>query len=265
MEMAQRQLALKLWLAATGKCVDRVDTPPRELTMADMCLQNARVLADRSGGEAAQLSDFGRAPAQAAGQLGTNPGERAPAGPGSKMARVAEIAQSVEQIQKFETFCVRSSELNSYDPSLECVAAVTRCRGTFCDLRGGPRFPPTGGAYFPCGRTLQQYLPHLQKARFLLGCDLSWRTEAVAQAARGRAGAGNWAHAPKLAVTGGLFGEILRHISLSDEFTRALWFSWTFLVRVQSECLPLASQPPTEKMDADSALRPLAVIGIWKR
>ena len=39
----------------------------------------------------------------------------------------------------------------------------------------------------------------------------------------------------------------------------------TFLLRAQSECSPLATQLPTEKMDEDFALRSPAVIGIWKR
>ena len=50
-EMPHRQLASKLWLAATAGWVDRVNTRPRELMVAEICPQTASVLADRLLGE----------------------------------------------------------------------------------------------------------------------------------------------------------------------------------------------------------------------
>ena len=45
-EMAQRQLALKLWLAATAKCIDRMDGRPEEMMIAEICPQNAFAFSD---------------------------------------------------------------------------------------------------------------------------------------------------------------------------------------------------------------------------
>ena len=87
----------------------------------------------------------------------------------------------------------------------------------------------------------------------MLECELSWRTEAAAQGATGLAKAGDRLCAPRPAAPGKLFQKIFRYVSLSDELTRALRVSWTSLLRVQSECLPLVRQLATESMDADSA------------
>ena len=60
-EMAQRQLALKLRLAATAKCVDRVDIRPEEMMITEIGRQNASALADSLVGRSTQKSDLGRA------------------------------------------------------------------------------------------------------------------------------------------------------------------------------------------------------------
>ena len=56
-----RQLALKLWLAATAKCVDRADIRPRKMMVAGKRPQNASALADSLVGRSTQKSDLGRA------------------------------------------------------------------------------------------------------------------------------------------------------------------------------------------------------------
>ena len=61
------------------------------------------------------------------------------------------------------------------------------------------------------------------------------QTKAVAKAARGLAKAGDKARAPKPAVAQRLFGKILLSSGLADEFTEALWASWSFSLRAQSE------------------------------
>ena len=157
------------------------------------------------------------------------------------MARVPDNAATIGRIQRFEAYSGRSSVLKSCDLTLKCVAAGIRWRGTLRDMRGKPHLPPTEeavffwSAYFPAGRTSQQYPPHLGKSCLLLGCDPNCQTKAVAKAARGLAKAGDKARAPKPAVAQRLFGKILLSSGLADEFTEALWASWSFSLRVQSE------------------------------
>ena len=57
-ETAEGQLALKICLAATAKCVDRMDARPKQLTIAEICPQNAFLLADRLVGESTHGARF---------------------------------------------------------------------------------------------------------------------------------------------------------------------------------------------------------------
>ena len=77
-------------------------------------------LADRSVGEFTRMSDFGRASARAAERQGMDTGEGTSAGTGTKMARVADSAESVEQIHKFEAFGGGFGISKTCDLSLKC-------------------------------------------------------------------------------------------------------------------------------------------------
>ena len=146
--MSQRQLALELWLAAKAKSIDRMDIRPKEMMMSESYPQNALVLADMLVGESTKQSDFGRTSRDASGQPWANPTKGLSSGPGAKVARVADNAETVEQIQRFEAFSSRSILAKSCDLSLKCVAAGIRCRAIFRDLRRRPHFPPTEEAAF---------------------------------------------------------------------------------------------------------------------
>ena len=67
--MAQRQLALELWLAPTSKYFDRMGIRSKEMAKTGICPQNASAFADILVGE----SDFRRASMHAAEQLGEDP------------------------------------------------------------------------------------------------------------------------------------------------------------------------------------------------
>ena len=175
--VAHRRLALKLRLAAQAECVAIVGNRHRELLLAEIHPTKASVMADSLVGESTQVTEFVRASKQTAERLGMSPGEGGSGG--AKMARAAERAACAEQMQKFQAVCERTNIPKSCDLSLKCVVAGVRRRGTFYDLRGRPRVPPTEeavlawSAYFSAGWTFQQYLPHLETARFFLGRDLS--------------------------------------------------------------------------------------------
>ena len=146
--MSQRQLALELWLAAKAKSIDRMDIRPKEMMMSESYPQNALVLADMLVGESTKQSDFGRTSRDATGQPWANPTKGLSSGPGAKVARVADNAETVEQIRRFEAFSSRSILAKSCDLSLKCVAAGIRCWAIFRDLRRRPHFPPTEEAAF---------------------------------------------------------------------------------------------------------------------
>ena len=80
------------------------------------------------------------------------------------------------------------------------------------------------------------YLPHLEKACVLVGRNLSWKTKAVVQAARGLAKAGDRIHEPKPAVSRALFAKMISRFPIHDTMIQAIWISWLFLLRVPSEC-----------------------------
>ena len=98
-------------------------------------------------------------------------------------------------------------------------------------------------------------------ARILLGYSLDWKTKAVAQAAKCLALSGDRKNAPKPAVSRTLLVKIISRNALQAAFARAVWASWTCLLRVRSECPPLARQLPREKMGRDSVLKSPAVVG----
>ena len=71
--------------------------------------------------------------------------------------------------------------------------------------------------------------------------------------------------APKPAVRGTLFVEMLRSASTADEFIRAIWVSPTFFLRAQSGRLPEGRQMPSGQMGEDSFPEAPAVIGVWNQ
>ena len=76
--------------------------------VAEICPQNALVVADGLAGESTHMSDPSGASTRAVERLGKGPGEGSSSGPRAKTARVADSDDSVEQIQKFDAFSSRS-------------------------------------------------------------------------------------------------------------------------------------------------------------
>ena len=265
-----RQLALKLWLTATAKDPAATDMRRKELLLSLGNPKSAFEVADLVAGGSVNESCLGKAHLDAARNAGLEADEALQGGPRAKMAKVAARADSVEGILRFEATAGRTNVMRSCELSLKSVASGIRCWGTFCELTGREHFPPTEegvlawSAYFSGGRTFQMYLPHLEKACVLVGHDLSWKTKAVVQAARGLAKAGDRIHEPKPAVSRALFSRMISRCPLDDAMIQAIWISWLFLLRVPSECLPLVRQKPFERMDPDSVLQSPAVIGLEK-
>ena len=96
------------------------------MVIAEICPQNASVLADTLVGKSAQKSVFGLASMHAVGQLGADPTEGSSSGPRAGMFRVADNAATVEQMQRFEASSSRSNGSKSCDLSLKSAAAGIR-------------------------------------------------------------------------------------------------------------------------------------------
>ena len=265
-----KQLTLKLWLAATAKQTAASDMQRRDISLAEINTTSAFELADKIAGASVDETTMGRAAREAASAAGISADEIMKGGPRKKLARIADRAESSEQIQRFEAMGSRANIMRSCELSLKSVASGIRCWAHFCQNSGRQHFPPTEeavlawSAYFGAGRTFQMYLPHLEKACSMLGYDLSWKTRAVVQAAKGLAKAGDRIHEPKPAVSKALFVRIMNRNPINEPFVQAVWVSWMFLLRVQSECLQLVRQLPHERMDEDTVLQSPAVIGLEK-
>ena len=88
------------------------------------------------------------------------------------MARVAGNAESIEGIQRVGPMAGGANVIGSCELSIQCAASGVRSWGLLCEMAGRQPFPPAGeaapawSALFSAGRTSQQYLPRLAKARF---------------------------------------------------------------------------------------------------
>ena len=121
-----KQLTLKLWLAATAKLAAASDMQRRDISMAEINANSAFGLADRITGASVDETTMGRASGNAASAAGINADEMLKGGPRRKMARIADKAESREQIQKFEATGSKANVMRSCDLSLKSVASGIR-------------------------------------------------------------------------------------------------------------------------------------------
>ena len=80
-------------------------------------------------GGSAGATRMGGASREVSRAVGFDEDEAATGGPLSDMARLAESAETTEQIQRFETPGGRPSVLRNCELSLKCVASGVRSRG----------------------------------------------------------------------------------------------------------------------------------------
>ena len=177
-DATQRELALKLWVAAAAEEPMAAGNRTRETTLAQMHPCNAFELAGAVAGSSADAPQMVKASEQAAREMGLE-GDGAPrGGPRNKMARIAARAKSLEEIQRFAAMSGRTNVLRSCELSLKSVAPGIRCCVDFSELAGRERFFPSEeavlarSAYVSAGSAFQISLLHLEKACILLGYSL---------------------------------------------------------------------------------------------
>ena len=219
----------------------------RGLAVAQVDAHSASRLADMITRNSLDSIRIGKASREASRQIGFEPDEDTTGGPPSKLARAEGRAEIVEQIGRFGALVGGANVLRSCDLSLEFVAAGPRCLG----FRPSEGVAPKVSAQFASARTPQQYSSHLKRAGALFGCGLDWRTRAVAQSAEDFVRSGDRINALEPAVARALLAKILTTKNLPDAFVPAVWVSWSFLLRAQSECLPLGGQLPSESVGED--------------
>ena len=95
-----KQLTLRLWLAATAKMTAASDMQRRDISMAEINPNSAFELVDRITGTSVNETMMGRASRNAARAAGVEAEEMLKGGPRRKMAKIADKAESYEQIQK---------------------------------------------------------------------------------------------------------------------------------------------------------------------
>ena len=122
----RKQLTLKLRLAATAKSTAASDMQRRDISMAEINPNSAFVLAETIAGVSVGEARMGRASRGAASAAGINLDEILKGGQRRKMSRIADTAESREQIQKFEATGSRANVMRSCDLGLKSVALGIR-------------------------------------------------------------------------------------------------------------------------------------------
>ena len=108
-----------------------------------------------------------------------------------------------------------------------------------------PYYPPTTervcawATLFKPGRSFGQYLAHLIKGCQILGISTDWNTAAVAAVCKGLRKAQDLSFQFRNYLSRPCMIRLIEHESLSSEFGILAILSFIFVLRVQSECLPI--------------------------
>ena len=225
-------------------------------------------LADAIAADSASSSTIGFEAAEAAARIGVSVEDTETLGPRAKLLKISENALSIDDISTFADWGAKLNILRSADASLRSVASGIRCWALFCDTTSRPHFPPSEegvlawSSFFAPGRTFSIYVSHLEKACALIGVGLAWRTKAVTIASHGLAKSGDNAFAPRPAITTRQLVQLINTRGLGGSLARIALLSWVFLLRVQSECIPLTRQRAGEDLLSEERLPRRAVIGL---
>ena len=166
-------------------------------------------------------------------------------GPAKKALALARGSNDISSINSFLSSGVPVNILRQAEYSLGSIASGVQCWIAYCNLIGHPFFPPTTqrvcswSTLFKAGGTFGLYVAHLSKACMILGIPTDWYDSSVSAVSRGLRKAqdlsgkfDNYMLRPDLQA-------FIAHESLSSDFGLLGYLSFLFLLRVQSEGLPL--------------------------
>ena len=119
----RKQLTPGLWPAAAAKSARSSDMKRRELSLAEINPRGAFEVADMITGASVDETQMGRASKNAVSAADIDLNEMLKGGPRRKVAIIAEKADSLGQIQKFEATGSRATVTRSCELSLKSVAS----------------------------------------------------------------------------------------------------------------------------------------------
>ena len=188
--------------------------------------------------------------------------------PAAKAKALASAASDTPLLSRFLDLSAQLNVLQIVRNSLPSVAAGVQGYVDFCALIQVPPFPPTSliilrwSALFSAGKTFGMYVRHVEKACLLLGLGVDWRSPAVTAAITGLN------NAPRLRSR---FTNILSfpdlhrfigHETLQSEFGRLGFLAFLFLLRLQSEALPMRRAFASDPLLPNTPPSGKAVLGL---
>ena len=129
--------------------------------------------------------------------------------------------------------------------SLPSVASGIQCYSAFCDLAGAAYFPPTSanvkrwGSLFNPGKTFGLYVNHLAKACQILDIATDWYGDSIRAISRGLSNIQDLSVKFDNFIFKEIFVALINRGGLDTEIGRLFYVSFIFLMRVQSEGLPM--------------------------
>ena len=205
---------------------------------------NAILLAQSARAPTLEDTGFAISHKRDMGKLGVPP-DFDKAGPAAKARLLAEGDNGPSAVQAFSPSGAPINVLRQAKFSMKSIASGIQCWVAYCNLAGQPHFPPTSdrvcvwGTLFQPGGSFTQYVAHLAKACQLLDIATDWRDSSAVAVPRGLRKAhdlsfkfGNYIFRPDLV-------RFIEHERIESEFGLLGFLSFLFLLRVQSECLPI--------------------------
>ena len=117
------------------------DVCKRDLAMAQLNSQSASEIAAVIAGGSPATSMVGRAALEVSRAVGLDQDGAITIGPPGNTAKVAEEAESQDDIQRLQAFAGGADVLRSAELSAKCVASGIISRGYFCEITGRQHYP----------------------------------------------------------------------------------------------------------------------------
>ena len=189
-------------------------------------------------------------------------------GPAAKINELARSSASSSDILAFLNNGVTLNIVRQCKDSLPSVASGIQCYSAFCDLIGAPYFPPTNanvkrwGSLFNPGKTFGLYVNHLAKACQILDIATDWYGNSVRAIARGLFNVQDLSAKFDNFIFKEIFAALIRHEGLDTEIGRLFYVSFVFLLRVQSEGLPMKRASSIDRLSDKSPTNDQSLIAI---
>ena len=230
---------LKLWQAAciSAGSRDRGFASAGDLTNASLLAQSIRSSNVENSGVARRH--------KRARELLNVPEYFDQLGPAAKVRELSNGDNPISSVQNFLSTGAPVNILRQAQFTLPSIASGIQCWVAYCNLVQQPYFPPTSqrvcawASLFKTGGSFGNYVTHLTKACQILNVSLDWNDSSVAAVARGLRKAHDLGAKFDNYMYRDSLQRFLSHETLSSDFGLLGYLSFLFLLRVQSECLPI--------------------------